>query len=271
MQLTANVSGIASSSADRPNCVSDPNISAPHTVAEWFNVGSFAPNTTIVPTTGSPYKLLGSCGRNIVAGPAVRNYDTTLAKTFPITEHTHLEFRTDFFDIFNHPNFNTPNRYFGTATFGQITSAQTPRLIQFRFCVLHFSRTRYVPSRRQLLGGLSLGGLMLTGLTALGGAAPLGRFSALGPPSTPDDSSTFPVPPISTAAHSSRIGRIRDKMRAAGIDCLLVSSVLNHAVRYLGFFDPELQGRGSGTPQLVSVLLPLEGDPVPILAIFHRR
>jgi len=55
----------------------------------------------------------------------------TLAKTFTLTERTHLEFRSDFFDIFNHPNFNTPNRYFGTATFGQITSAQLPRLIQF--------------------------------------------------------------------------------------------------------------------------------------------
>ena len=54
-------------------------------------------------------------------------------------------------------------------------------------------------------------------------------------------------------------------MRADKIDCLLVSSVLNHAVRYLGFFDPELQGRGSGSSQLVSVLLPIEGDPVVFL------
>ncbi len=131
VQLTANVSGIASSSADRPNCVSNPNTGAPDTVAEWFNVNAFAPNTTIVPAAGSPYKLLGTCGRNTVEGPPVRNFDTTLAKNFSLTERTHLEFRADFFDLFNHPNFNTPNRYFGTSTFGQITSAQLPRLIQF--------------------------------------------------------------------------------------------------------------------------------------------
>jgi Xaa-Pro aminopeptidase len=57
-------------------------------------------------------------------------------------------------------------------------------------------------------------------------------------------------------------------MRADKLDCLLVSSVLNHAVRYLGFFDPELQGRGSGSSQLVSVLLPIEGDPVLFLQTF---
>lgn len=131
VQLTGNVSGIASSSADRPNCVADPNVGAPDTVNQWFNVNAFAPNTTIVPATGSPYQLLGNCGRNIVEGPPNRVFDMTLAKTFTITERTHLEFRSDFFDIFNHPNFNTPNRYFGTATFGQITSANLPRLIQF--------------------------------------------------------------------------------------------------------------------------------------------
>ena len=59
VQLTGNVSGIASSSADRPNCVSDPNIGAPDTVNEWFNVNAFAPNTTITPAGGSPYQLLG--------------------------------------------------------------------------------------------------------------------------------------------------------------------------------------------------------------------
>ena len=131
VQLTSNVSGIASSSADRPNCVANPNLGAPNTVQEWFNVKAFAPNTTIVPATGFPYQLLGNCGRNIVEGPPYKDYDMTLAKTFNLTERAHLEFRTDFFDVLNHPNFYTPNRYFGTATFGDITSAQLPRLIQF--------------------------------------------------------------------------------------------------------------------------------------------
>jgi Xaa-Pro aminopeptidase len=57
-------------------------------------------------------------------------------------------------------------------------------------------------------------------------------------------------------------------MQQGGISCLLVSSVLNHAVRYLGFFDCELQGRGSGSPQLVSVLLPVDHDPILFLQTF---
>ena len=131
VQLTANVSGIASSNADRPNCIADPNAGAPHTVGEWFNTAAFAPNTTIIPTSGFPYELLGTCGRNIVTGPPYRDFDTSLSKTFNLGERFQMNFRADFFDLLNHPNFNTPNRYFATATFGEITAAQTPRLIQF--------------------------------------------------------------------------------------------------------------------------------------------
>jgi hypothetical protein len=131
VQLTSNVSGIASSNADRPNCVADPNVGAPHTVEQWFNVNAFAPNTTIFPAVGFPYQLLGTCGRNIVTGPPFRSWDTSLSKNFNLSERFKLNFRADFFDVVNHPNFNTPNRYFATATFGRITSAQLPRLIQF--------------------------------------------------------------------------------------------------------------------------------------------
>jgi Xaa-Pro aminopeptidase len=88
------------------------------------------------------------------------------------------------------------------------------------------------------------------------------------PSAPPIGSSVFPTPPISVAAFTKRIARIREQMRSDKLDCLLVSSVLNHAVRYLGFFDPELQGRGSGSSQLVSVLLPLDGDPVLFLQTF---
>jgi hypothetical protein len=100
-------------------------------VTEWFNTAAFAPNTTIFPATGFPYQLLGTCGRNIVEGPPYRDYDMSAMKRFKTSERTALEFRADFFNLFNHPNFNTPNRYFGTATFGTITSALFPRLIQF--------------------------------------------------------------------------------------------------------------------------------------------
>ena len=97
---------------------------------------------------------------------------------------------------------------------------------------------------------------------------PISGMPIFAAPVPPDTASPFPVPPISSAAFSKRIEKIRRQMRADKLDCLLVSSVLNHAVRYLGFFDPELQGRGSGSSQLVSVLLPLEGEPLLFLQTF---
>ena len=131
VQLTGNVSGISSSSADRPNCVGDPNIGAPNTVNQWFNTSVFVPNTLVTPAGGRPYHLLGTCGRNIVQGPPLRDVDTSLGKRFQVTENSGLEFKVDFFNVFNHPNFDIPNRYYGTSTFGKITQAQSPRLIQF--------------------------------------------------------------------------------------------------------------------------------------------
>jgi hypothetical protein len=65
------------------------------------------------------------------------NVDFTLGKMFKIGERQNLHFRTDFFNLFNHPSFQNP---LGTGTaniadgssVGQITQVNgTPRLIQF--------------------------------------------------------------------------------------------------------------------------------------------
>jgi hypothetical protein len=77
----------------------------------------------------------GNAGRDIVIGPGLDNFDATLQKQFPIRESARLEFRVDLFDFFNHPNFNAPigaGRLLSTSSsFGQITSAQDPRDMQF--------------------------------------------------------------------------------------------------------------------------------------------
>jgi hypothetical protein len=48
-----------------------------------------------------------------------------------ITERMNLQFRAEFFNIFNHANFNGINTTFGSGAFGQVTSARDPRIIQF--------------------------------------------------------------------------------------------------------------------------------------------
>jgi hypothetical protein len=76
----------------------------------------------------------GDLGRNIYRGPFQQNWDFSLIKNFNLTERQTLRFTTDFFNIWNHPNFANPAQVDveNPATFAKITqTVGTPRLIQF--------------------------------------------------------------------------------------------------------------------------------------------
>jgi hypothetical protein len=89
----------------------------------------------------------GSYPRNLLRGPGYVNFDLAFAKTTAITERLKLEFRAEFFNIFNHANFLNPNvinngdgTFAGGAPgtninsqtgFGQIGGTYDPRIIQF--------------------------------------------------------------------------------------------------------------------------------------------
>jgi hypothetical protein len=77
--------------------------------------------------------LFGSSGLGIILGPGNVNWDTSFLKTTKITEKTTIQFRTDFFNILNHPQFSNPGVAQNTPnTFGVITTtAVNPRIIQF--------------------------------------------------------------------------------------------------------------------------------------------
>jgi outer membrane receptor protein involved in Fe transport len=88
-------------------------------------------DTSVFTDTGlTGCKCYGS-GRNILRGPGRTNTDLTFAKKTAITEHTALELRTDFFNVFNHTEFNNPDTNIGSGTFGQITTTAPGRIIQF--------------------------------------------------------------------------------------------------------------------------------------------
>ncbi|HMD39534.1 MAG TPA: TonB-dependent receptor [Candidatus Acidoferrum sp.] len=75
--------------------------------------------------------LFGDLGRNIYRGPFEQDWDLYLSKKIPITEKYSLTFRSEFFNVFNHPNFANPNTEFGTPAFGQFFSTVgNPRIIQ---------------------------------------------------------------------------------------------------------------------------------------------
>jgi hypothetical protein len=71
-------------------------------------------------------------GRNIIRGPKQVETDLSIMKLIPVTESQHVEFRTEFFNLFNNVNWANPVNIASSANFGQIASTTTgPRVIQF--------------------------------------------------------------------------------------------------------------------------------------------
>jgi hypothetical protein len=74
----------------------------------------------------------GQLGRNIIVGPKQIDTDLSIMKAIPITESQRVEFRAEFFNLFNNVNFANPINVASSANFGQIASTTTgPRVIQF--------------------------------------------------------------------------------------------------------------------------------------------
>jgi hypothetical protein len=106
---------------DRPNLVGQVRLDKP-TVERWFNTAAFA-----VPAFGN----FGNSGRNIVDGDGYQNVNFSLLKNTPIKESVTVQFRAEFFNLFNHPNFGLPDNFVGSPSFGRVLSAESPRRIQF--------------------------------------------------------------------------------------------------------------------------------------------
>jgi len=105
------------------------NGAGPQTVAEWFNVNCFnTDGLSQALASGTP--RFGNSGRNILTGPGIQEWDVSLIKRNQVTEKLNLEFRAEFFNIFNHPNFGLPGATIDTQSAGVITSAASPRDIQ---------------------------------------------------------------------------------------------------------------------------------------------
>lgn len=73
----------------------------------------------------------GNAGRNILRGRPHKNWDFVALKNFQLVERLQLQFRFEAFTLTNTPRFGAPGNVLGTAAFGVITSANTPRNLQF--------------------------------------------------------------------------------------------------------------------------------------------
>jgi Carboxypeptidase regulatory-like domain len=96
----------------------------------WFNPDAYTSATVVGPDGSTGY---GDSPRNCLTGPPQKNLDFTIGKSFRLTERQSLRFRTDFFNLTNHPSFQIPSGVdFSSPGFGKVTSTiGTPRLIQF--------------------------------------------------------------------------------------------------------------------------------------------
>ncbi len=88
----------------------------------WFNPEAFAP---------APQGRFGNSGNGNVRDPGLQLYNFSVARFFPLTERLKLQFRADFLNAFNHPNFQAPQNNLSNSNFGTISSAYPPRNIQF--------------------------------------------------------------------------------------------------------------------------------------------
>jgi hypothetical protein len=115
---------------NRPDCIGP--VTYPKTVTtsgiDWFGAGSFA---------NAANGTFGNCpAQGPAIGPGYADADISLQKNFPITETMKIQFRADFLNALNHPNFAVPNDSCcsGPAqggTFGVSSSTQDARQMQF--------------------------------------------------------------------------------------------------------------------------------------------
>jgi len=129
----SNQNSNTGSTRDRPNIAYIVDFNIVHTTADaiihnrrdktvYLNAAAFD-----IPPKGT----FGNVPRNYFDGPGTNNWDLMLAKNFR-KEGLNVEFRTEFFNAFNHPSFNQPNKFLDAASFGTITSTLLEnRQIQF--------------------------------------------------------------------------------------------------------------------------------------------
>jgi Carboxypeptidase regulatory-like domain len=121
---TTNFNAFAGFGTQRPNLVGDPELPADErTPSRWFNTAAFAT---------APVFTLGSASRNPVRGPGYNNVDLAISRRIPMPMRggTALELRAEAFNLFNTPPFANPGATLGTPTFGVISSAGDPRVVQ---------------------------------------------------------------------------------------------------------------------------------------------
>jgi hypothetical protein len=126
--LGTSSAGAISLPVDTPTYTPGPlNITDPRSRTPYFNTSLFSPE---------PIGQLGNSPRRFFSGPGLNNWDIALLKDTPIKEGMNLQFRTELFNAFNHAQFGEPDGNVDDASFGLITTANPPRIMQLSLKLL---------------------------------------------------------------------------------------------------------------------------------------
>lgn len=109
--------------ASRPDRIAFGSLPNP-SPERWFDIGAF-------PLVPSGAYRFGTSGRNILDGPGDVLVNMALMRKFSVGEKRYFQFRCEVFNVSNHTNFNLPDKTVNTLPSGTITSAATPRTLQF--------------------------------------------------------------------------------------------------------------------------------------------
>ena len=125
---------------DPPDQIADPNVGAPHTIAQWFNPAAFAyagcaaANPKCTPAV--PPLRQGNARRGQIQGPGINRWDASIFKNFKMGERVNTQFRAEFFNALNNVNLAQGTPVTGLTTslnskfYDQIRNARDPRNIQ---------------------------------------------------------------------------------------------------------------------------------------------
>jgi hypothetical protein len=116
-----NTIGTAAAVGQRPNYTGAPLYLNTNDARQHLNPAAFA-----TPAPGQ----LGTLGKGSVRGKPITNIDFAFAKNWTVKENYRIQFRTEFFNVFNHTNFVGFDTDLRNTTFGLLTTSQAPREIQ---------------------------------------------------------------------------------------------------------------------------------------------
>jgi hypothetical protein len=123
--VTATNDGLLSAATIYPDCIGNPFAGATTDHNLYTTTGFLINRAAFAQPARGTY---GSCRPRMFHGPGIKMADLSLFKDFRFTERWRLQFRAEFFNAFNHPNFGAPSNDINSPTFGQVSNTLAPIL-----------------------------------------------------------------------------------------------------------------------------------------------